>query len=149
MEATMEAMEIKNMTTEEAAKALTVGDALKGIRIVAEILKSPCTLRPKKDKQAMVPIFVSPWNLMCTNLLMEEKGKVITIETNEEEEYLEELIIEEDEEKCMEEENEPRHPPTKLLAYVPSWKGNAKVTKDLDETKISLYTPLLPDNIIF
>ena len=84
------------MTTEEAAQALTIGDALEGARIVAEILKSPRTPRPKKYKQVMVLIHVSPRNPSCTKLSMEEKGKAVTIETNEEEEYLEDLIITED-----------------------------------------------------
>ena len=50
----------------------------------------------------------------------------------------------------MEEETEPAHPPPiKLPTYVPSQKGKAKVPKDLDETKSSLQTLLLPNNIIF
>lgn len=38
--------------------------------------------------------------------MMEEKGKVVNIETDEEEEALLDLIIEEDEDKRMEEETE-------------------------------------------
>jgi len=72
------------MTTEDAAHALTVGDAPEGVVIVAEILKSPRTPRPKKDKQAMVLVRVSPRNSLRTMFSMEEKGKVITIETNDE-----------------------------------------------------------------
>jgi len=49
---------------------------------------------------------------------MEEKGKVINIETDEEEEGLEDLIIKEDEDEGMEEETEPAHPPTKLPTYI-------------------------------
>ena len=49
----------------------------------------------------------------------------------------------------MEEETDPAHPSTNLPAYVPPQKGKAKVPKDLDETKSSLQSPLLPDNIIF
>ena len=51
---------------------------------------------------------------------MEEKGKAVNLETEEEEEDLEDLIIEEDEEKGMEEETEPTQPPTKLPAYISS-----------------------------
>ena len=97
----------------------------------------------------MVPIHVSPQNPLHTRLTMEEKGKVINIETYEEEEDLEDLIIEEDEDEGMEEETEPAHPPTKFPTYIPPQKGKAKVPKDLDESKSSLHTPLLPDNTIF
>ena len=112
-------MEITEMTTEEATQALTMGDAPEGIGIVAEILKSLCIPRPKKNKQAMVPICVSPWNPLHTKLSMEEKGKVVIIETSEEAEDLEDLIIAEDEDEGMEEETQPTHPLIKLLAYVP------------------------------
>ena len=95
-------MEITKIIVEEAAQALTMGDASEGIEIVAEIPKSLHTPRKMKEKQVMVPIRVSPWNLLCTKLLMEEKGKVITIETDEEEEYLEDLIIIEYEDEGME-----------------------------------------------
>jgi len=80
---------------------------------------------------------------------MEEKGKAVNLETNEEEEDLEDLIIEEDEDKSMEEETEAAHPLIKFPMYVPPWKGKAKVPKDLDESKNSLQTPLLLDDIIF
>ena len=49
----------------------------------------------------------------------------------------------------MEEETEPAHPPTKLLAYIPPQKGKAKVPKDLDESMKSLHTPTLLDDTIF
>ena len=77
------------------------------------------------------------------------EGEVINIKTDEEEEELEDIIIEEDEDEGMEEETEPTYPPTKLLAYIPPRKGKAKVPKDLDESKSSLQTLLLPDDIIF
>lgn len=51
----------------------------------------------------MVPLRVSLRNPLHTKLSMEEKGKAITIETDEEEEYLEELIITKDEDEGMEE----------------------------------------------
>lgn len=44
----------------------------------------------------MVPIRVSPRNPLCSKLSIEEKGKVVAIETHEEEEDLEDLIIMED-----------------------------------------------------
>lgn len=68
----------------------------------------------------MVPICVSPRNLLHTRLMMEEKGKVINIETEEEEEDLEDLIIEEYKDEGTEEENEPTHPLTKLHAPDPT-----------------------------
>ena len=79
-----EVMEIKEMTAEEAAHALTMGDASEGVGIVEEILKSPPMPRPKKDKQVMVLARVSPRNLLRTKLSMEEKGRVVTIEIDDE-----------------------------------------------------------------
>jgi len=46
-------------------------------------------------------------------------------------------------------ETDPVHPPTKLPAYIRPQKGKAKVPKDLDESKSSLQTPLLSEDIIF
>ena len=86
---------------------------------MVEILKSPCTPRPKKDKQVMLPVRVSLRNPLHTKWSMEEKGKVVTIETDEEEEDLEDLIITKDEDEGMEKETQPAHPPTKFPAYVP------------------------------
>ena len=88
MAASEEVMEIEEMTAEEAAHALTIGDGLEGVEIVVEIPKLLCMPRPKKDKQPMVPICMSPWNPLRTRLTMEEKGKPINLETNEEEEDL-------------------------------------------------------------
>lgn len=79
METIEEVMEITELTVEEVAQALTMGDAPEGTVIVAEIPKLPHMLRPKKDKQAMVPVHVSPRNSLHTKLSMEGKGKVVTI----------------------------------------------------------------------
>lgn len=62
---------------------------------------------------------MSPRNLLRTRLTIEEKGKAINLETNEDEEDLEDLIIEEDEDKGMEEETEVAHPIINFPAYVP------------------------------
>lgn len=105
---------------------------------MVEILKSPHMPRPKKEKQVMVPIRVSPRNPLCSKLSMEEKGKAVTIETDEEEENMEDLIFAEGEDEGMEEDTQPAHPSTKLPTYVPPRKGKAKVPKDLDKTKSSL-----------
>lgn len=80
---------------------------------------------------------------------MEKKGKAITIDTDEEEEDLQALIIIAEEEEDIEEDIQPIHSATKLPVYVPLWKGNTKVSKDLDKTKSSLQTLLLPDGIMF
>jgi len=50
---------------------------------------------------------------------MEDKGKAVTIKTDEDEEDLEDLILEEDKQEGMGEETKPTHPPTKLPTYVP------------------------------
>ena len=55
-----EVMEIIELTAKEAVQALTMWDALEGTGIVAEIPKSSRMARPKKEKQAMVLICVSP-----------------------------------------------------------------------------------------
>lgn len=73
------------MTAEETTQTLTMGDVPKGDGIVVEIPNSPCTPRPKKDKQAADHVCVSPWNPLCKKMSMEDKGKTITIETSEEE----------------------------------------------------------------
>lgn len=52
----------------------------------------------------MIHVHVSPRNPLHTRLTMEDKGKVINLETDKEEEDLEDLIIKEDEDEGMEEE---------------------------------------------
>lgn len=96
----------------------------------------------------MVPICISLQNPLRTKLTMEDKGKVVTIKTDEEEMDLEELMVAENVEEGMGKEAKPVPLSTKLPAYIPLQKGKAKVPKDIDETKSSLQTPLLPDNII-
>lgn len=97
----------------------------------------------------MAPLCVSPWNPLLNKLSMEEKGKSVTIETNEEEEDLQDLTIVEEEDEGMEVDTQPMHSVTKLPNYVPLRKGKAKVPKDLEETKSLLQTPLLLDGIMF
>jgi len=96
----------------------------------------------------MILVRMSPRNPLRTKLTMEENGKAVNVETDDEED-LGEILVEEEEDGEMEEETEGADPPTKLLEYVPPWKGKAKVPKDLDESKSSLQTPLLLDDIIF
>lgn len=126
------------LTAKEATQTITVGDALEGTGTLVEILKSPHTSRPKKDKQAIIPIHMSSRNLLCTQLTMEEKGKAVTMEIDEEEIDLEELMMVEEEGEGMEEKAELTPISIKFPAYVPQRKGKAKVPKDLDETKSSL-----------
>lgn len=65
---------------------------------MTEIPKSQRTLKPKKDKEAMGPVCVSPRNLWHNKLSMAEKGKAVIIEIDEEEEDLQALIAVEEEE---------------------------------------------------
>ena len=85
----------------------------------------------------MVPVRVSPRNPLRTRLTMEEKGKAINLEANEEE-YFEEILVEEEEDIEMEVETQGVDPLTRMPAYVPPQKGKARVPKDLDERKSSL-----------
>lgn len=141
MVAPEEAMDTGVMIAEEAAQAITEVEAPESVGIVAKIPKSQRTPRPKKDKQAMVPVHISHRNSLRTKLTMEEKGKAINLEADEEEEFEEILVEEEDVE--MEVDTQGVNPLTRLPAYVPPQKGKAKVPKDIDESKTSLQTPLL------
>jgi len=69
---------------------------------------------------------------------MEEKGKAINLEADEEEEDLKEILVEEEEGKEMEEETQGVDPLNRFPAYVPLRKGKARVPKDLDESTSSL-----------
>lgn len=86
----------------------------------------------------MIPVRMSHRNPLHKSLTMEEKGKAVNLEIDEEEEDLEDLIIEEDEDEGMEEQDEAMHPRTKFPTYIPPQKGKAKVPKDLDKRKSSL-----------
>jgi len=97
-----------------------VQDVPEGAGVVTEIPKSPWTLRPKKYKQAMGPIRMSPRNPRYNKLSIEEKGKAVMIETDEEEEDLQALIVSTEEEEDMEEDIQPLRFAVKLPAYVPS-----------------------------
>ena len=62
-------------------------EAPESARIITEVPNSPCTLRPKKDMQAMISVCVSPKKLLRTKLIMEEKWKAINLEADEQEEF--------------------------------------------------------------
>lgn len=66
MATSKEAREIAEMTAEEVVQVMTIEDVLEGARIVAEIPKSPCMSRPKKDKKPMILVCVSPRNPLRT-----------------------------------------------------------------------------------
>lgn len=80
---------------------------------------------------------MSPRNPLRTRLTIEEKGKAINLEVDEEEEF-EEILVEEEEDVEMEVETQGVDPLTMLPVYVPSQKGKARVPKDIDERKSSL-----------
>jgi len=113
---------------------------------IVEVPKSPRTLRPKKDKKAMILVRVSPRNPLRTKLTLQEKGKVINMEADEEESR--EILVEEQDVE-MEVETQGTDPITQLPEYVPPCKGKSKVLKDIDESKSSLKNPLLLDNLVF
>lgn len=81
-------------TTDKAAQNPIVHDIPRDTRVASKIQKSPQMPRPKKDTQATGPVRMSPWNPQFGKLSMEEKGKAITIETNNEEEDLQALADE-------------------------------------------------------
>lgn len=78
----------------------------------------------------------------------QEKGKVINLELVEE---VEEIPMD-DEDIAMETEDvevEGSEPISKLSEYIPLHRGEMKVPKDIDESKVTLHTPLLPEQIVF
>lgn len=137
MTITKDGLGIEEVTTGDAAQSHMGEDVLEGAKVVTEIPKSPQTPRPKKDKQGMGPLSMSPRNLLH-KISMEEKGKAVTIETDKEEEDLQALTAAIEEEEDMEEDIQSLHSTTKLPAYVPPRKGKTKVSKNLDETQSSL-----------
>ena len=65
----------------------------------------------------MIPVCVSPRNPLRTKLTLEEKGKAINLEANEEEDFEEILVEEEDVE--MEVKTQGADIITRLSEYVP------------------------------
>ena len=87
MSAPEEAMDTGVVIAEEAAQEIAEVEALESGKIIVEVPKFLWTLRPKKDKQAIIPMRISPWNLLRTRLTFQEKGKAINLEADEEEEF--------------------------------------------------------------
>jgi len=53
--------------------------------VIVEVPKSPRTSRPKKDKQTMLLVCISPRNPQRAKITLQEKGKAINMEADEEE----------------------------------------------------------------
>ena len=119
MTTTKNGLGIEEVTTSEATQAIVVEDVPKGVGVMAKIPKSSRTPRLKKDKHAMAHVHLSQRNPLCSKLSMEEKGKAVMLEKDEEKEYLEALIIAVKEDEGMEADTQPRHSMTKLPGNVP------------------------------
>ena len=106
----------------------------------AEIPKSPKMLRTKKDPQIPGLVRRLSQNPRFSKLTMEEKGKVVTIESDEEEEgpltYVEEIDPDGEGKENIQLVRRPK--------YVPPSKGKAKVPKNLDDVGNILISPSLP-----
>jgi len=74
---------------------------------MSKIPKSPQTPRSKKDKQVAGTVRMSSQNPWFGKLSMEEKGKAVTIETDDEEEDLQTLVDEIEVDEEMEEYIQP------------------------------------------
>ena len=69
---------------------------------------------------------------------MTEKEKSVTIEIEEEEEDLQALIIQIEVQDDEAEDVSQMSFAMKLPPYIPSWKGKAKIPKDLEATRSAL-----------
>ena len=72
-------------TIGEAALTHMVHDVSEDIRVASKIPKLARTPRLKKDNHVAGPVCMSPKNPQFGKLSMEEKGKVVTIEIDEQE----------------------------------------------------------------
>lgn len=72
-------------TPKEDTQEIPVGEAPKSFEVIVEVPKSPRKLRPNSDKQAMILVCVSPRNPQRTRLTLQENGKAINLEADEEE----------------------------------------------------------------
>jgi len=79
---------------------------------------------------------------------MQENGKVVELELKEE---IEKIPMD-DEDITMEMDDadvKGSDPIYKLLEYIPPHRVKKKVPKDIDESKVTLHTPILLDQIFF
>lgn len=135
--------------TIEAAEPHMVHEETEDVALAREVPKSPRMPWPKEDKLMIGPVHVSPRNPWLGKLLMKEKGKAISVKSNEEEEGLQVLIDQTGAQDDEEDDVPPMPFATKLPTYVPLWKGKVKAAKDLEAMKSVLQTPLLPEDITF
>ena len=159
-----EAMSVEVVTVEGAVPEVVSeaeGVAPEVSEVLSEVPKSPRMPRPKptptkesvkdkKGKQVVTPVRMSPRrNPPKDKPTAQEKGKTINLEPEEEE--IEEIPMDDEDlgVEVEEVEVEGADPITKLPEYVPQCKGKTKVPKDIDESKVTLHTPLLPDEIVF
>lgn len=92
---------------------------------------------------------MSPQNPRFGKLSMEDKGKTVNLEIDDEEEDLQTFVEEIEVDEEMEDDIQPVRTKAKLPKYVPPRKGRMKVPKDLDVVKSALQTLFLPDEILF
>jgi len=105
--------------------------------------------RPKKDSQAVRPVRMSPRNPWFGKIFMDDKGKTVNIEIDDEEEDLQAFLEEIEPDEGVEEYILRMCAVTKLPKYVPPRKGKVKLPKDVDTVKSALKTPLLLNEILF
>jgi len=115
-----------------------------------QILPQKENAEDKKGKHTAILVCMSPRrNPQNGKPIAQEKGKTINLELEEEE--IEDIPMD-DEDLGVEVEDievECSAPITKLPEYVPPGKGKTKVSKDIDESKVTLHIPLLLDEISF
>ena len=103
----------------------------------AKLPKSPQTPRTRKDPQVPESVRRSPQHLHFGKFTMDEKGKMVRIDSDEEAKesptYVEELNP----------EGDPIQP-VRRPKYMPPRKGNVKVPANLDEVDTLIVTPSLP-----
>lgn len=159
-----EDMDVEVVTAEGAIPEVVMeadGASPEVAEVLPEVLKAPWKFRPKptptkesvkdkKGKQAAILVCMFPRrNMPKDKPTAQENGKTINLEMEEEEIY---DIPMDDEDLGVEVEDievECSAPITKLPEYVPPGKGKTKVSKDIDESKVTLHIPLLLDEISF
>lgn len=115
MSAPVEAMDTEALIAEQAMQDIEVVEAgPESAKVVVKVPKSPRTPRPKKDKQnqPMLLVRISLRNTHRTNLTLQEKGKAINPEVDEEE--FEEILVDEEDVE-IEVETQGVDPITRLL----------------------------------
>lgn len=112
--------------TEVTAEPSMAHEEPEEVETVPKVPKSLQMPRPQKDKQTMGPIHVSPRNPWFHKLSMVEKGKSITIETEEEEEDFQALITQIEVQDDEVEDASKKHSTTKLPPYIPHGRGKPR-----------------------